>query len=209
MEALNQHLVEIGNLADLAIRDSHRRLLGGSDTNIADAPAWDRLIDVFSERVDATALDYCMAPLGSHELRVILKSVKVAASLRRAGHQAYWITVFVRSREPEISPHTLRDLDSVQKRISKVMDSINDVLRSLGKEKVLLSSYSRDVECDQILHSLLRVMSDAKNTEHVSSDLFLICRALDRIVGHLQAAIHELTLDHDAVPGKVSQLIYS
>ncbi|WP_250258068.1 phosphate signaling complex protein PhoU [Dermabacter sp. Marseille-Q3180] len=188
LQVLREGLMEMNSLVATALEDASKALLTGDLALAEQVIVRDQEIDDLQAELDEKSVDVLatQSPVAT-DLRTVVATLRMSASLERMGDLAAHIALVLRRRHPnEVIPadlksaiETLADLSlNAVKDAGKVLDTYDVALAAVVEE--------RDNNLDRAMDEVYAALSadDAPYSVKESVDLALLARFYERLGDH-------------------------
>lgn len=196
LAAVNTELVEVANLVGSAMFTATQSLLNADNDLAQEVIAQDERIDILTADIEERCFDLISAQQPTErELRILIGSLRIAASLERMGDLAAHVAKQARMRYPNpVIPDQLRGTFAEMGALAQaIVTKTGQVLDT--KDLTLASDIAaHDEEVDRLHRELFRVVL-SPNWEHsveTAIDITLLSRYYERYADHAVSVTRRL-----------------
>jgi phosphate transport system protein len=202
LEKLRKRLIKMLNLVDSQLEKSFRVLLKG-DTGYVEIIRQDEIkIDKLDIKIDKLCQRiFALAQPVAGDLRFIMASLRIGTEMERISDMTYEITH--RSEAVCQYPKLLKKytipalLENIKKSFSQIVESFNNGNSALAFQ-IIEDCKDMDETCKEIFNEIVSDMTKKSDVIIIATDLILIMRNLERIIGHIENIAESIIFIIDA-----------
>jgi len=196
LEAVNARLVEVADLVGSAMYMATQSLLGADNDLAQGVIAQDERIDILTAEVE----ERCVELISLHhptdrELRILIGSLRIAASLERMGDLASHVAKQARMRFPNpVIPHGLRSTFEEMGALSQAIVTKTAVVLATKDLTLAIDIAGHDEDVDRLHLELFRAVLSPTWQNGVESaiDITLLSRYYERYADHAVSVTRRL-----------------
>ena len=188
LQVLRDGLMEMNSLVATALEDASKALLTGDLALAEKVIVRDQEIDDLQAELDEKAIDVLatQSPVAT-DLRTVVATLRMSASLERMGDLASHIALVLRRRHPnEVIPADLKP--TVETLADLSLNAVHDAGKVLESYDIALAAVieERDNNVDRAMDEVYAALSadDASYSVKESVDLALLARFYERLGDH-------------------------
>ena len=187
---LRKRIAKMLNLTTGQIDKSFQVLLNGDAEMISQIKNDENKVDKLDIKIDKLCQRiFALAQPVAGDLRFIMASLRIGTEMERISDMAYEITQRSESvsQYPEIlSRYEMPGLlDQIRKLFIQLNESFSNNNSMLAYE-IIGRCKERDEDCKSIFRDIVTQMTKKSNVIVIATDLILIVRNLERIIGHME-----------------------
>ena len=196
IEAVNAELVEVATLVGLAMFSATRALLN-SDNDLAQSViAQDERIDILTADIEERCVDLISAQQPTaRDLRILIGSLRIAASLERMGDLASHVAKQARMRFPNpVVPEDLRGTFEEMGALAQAIVTKTGQVIATKDLSLATDIAAHDEEVDRLHRELFRVVLSPAWASGVEAaiDITLLSRYYERYADHAVSVTRRL-----------------
>jgi phosphate transport system protein len=187
---LRKRITKMLNLVSGQLDKSFKVLLSGDMEMIAVIKQDENRVDKLDIKIDKLCQRiFALAQPVAGDLRFIMASLRIGNEMERISDMAYEITK--RSESVSQYPEILSQyeipglLDQIRKLFSQLNEAFNNG-NSLLAYEIIARCKEREEECKTVFKEIVAQMTKKSGVIVIATDLILIIRNLERIIGHIQ-----------------------
>jgi phosphate transport system protein len=202
LDKLRKRIVKMLNLVDSQLDKSFRVLLKG-DTDIVEIIKQDEnKIDKLDIKIDKLCQRiFALTQPVAGDLRFIMASLRIGNEMERISDMTYEITrrsESVSQYHKILKKYEIPDLlDCIKKSFSQIMESFNNGNSALAVQ-IIEDCKEMDENCKKIFNEIVSDMTKKSDIIVIATDLILIMRNLERIIGHIENIAESIIFIIDA-----------
>ncbi len=186
---LRKRIVKMLNLVDSQLDKSFKVLLKG-DTDFVEIIKQDEnKIDKLDIKIDKLCQRiFALTQPVAGDLRFIMASLRIGTEMERISDMSYEITY--RSESVSQYPKILKKYE-IPELLEHIRRSFNQVIEAFNNEnsalafQILEECKEREEDCKTIFNEIVSDMTQKSDVIIIATDLILIIRNLERIIGHI------------------------
>jgi phosphate transport system protein len=186
---LRKRIAKMLNLVSGQLDNSFRVLLKGDTDFIEIIRKDENKIDKLDIKIDKLCQRiFALAQPVAGDLRFIMASLRIGNEMERISDMSFEITQRAESvsQYPEIlMKYEIPGLlESTQKLFNQIVESFNNGNSALAFQ-IIKECKEREADCKTIFNEIVSAMTKKSNVILIATDLILIIRNLERIIGHI------------------------
>jgi phosphate transport system protein len=183
------------NLTSGQIDKSFQVLLSGDPEIINRIKRDENKVDKLDIKIDKLCQRiFALAQPVAGDLRFIMASLRIGTEMERISDMAYEIT----ERSESVSQYEIPGLlDQIRKLFTQLNESFSNNNSMLAYE-IIGRCKERDEDCKSIFRDIVAQMTKKSNVIVIATDLILIIRNLERIIGHMENIAESVIFIADA-----------
>lgn len=202
LEKLRKRLVKMLTLVDGQLEKSFKVLLKG-DTDYVEIIRQDEdKIDKLDIKIDKLCQRiFALAQPVAGDLRFIMASLRIGLEMERISDMTFEITY--RSETVNQYHKILKKyeipglLEDIKKSFSQIVESFNNGNSALASQ-IIENCKGMDETCKEIFNEIVSDMTKKSDVIIIATDLILIMRNLERIIGHIENIAESIIFIIDA-----------
>ncbi len=202
LDKLRKRLVKMLNLVDSQLDKSFKVLIQG-DTDFVEIIRQDEnKIDKLDIKIDKLCQRiFALTQPVAGDLRFIMASLRIGTEMERISDMTYEIThrsESVSQYHKILKKYEIPDLlDRIKKSFNQTMESFNNG-NSLLAVQIIEDCKEMDENCKKIFNEIVSDMTKKSDVIIIATDLILIMRNLERIIGHIENIAESIIFIIDA-----------
>ena len=202
LDKLRKRLVKMLNLVDSQLDKSFRVLLKG-DTDIVEIIKQDEnKIDKLDIKIDKLCQRiFALTQPVAGDLRFIMASLRIGTEMERISDMSYEIThrsESVSQYHKILKKYEIPDLlDRIRKSFNQIIESFNNGNSALAFQ-IIEDCKEMDENSKKIFNEIVSDMTKKSDIIVIATDLILIMRNLERIIGHIENIAESIIFIIDA-----------
>jgi phosphate transport system protein len=202
LDKLRKRIVKMLNLVDSQLDKSFRVLLKG-DTDIVEIIKQDEnKIDKLDIKIDKLCQRiFALTQPVAGDLRFIMASLRIGTEMERISDMTYEITrrsVSVSQYHKILKKYEIPDLlDRIRKSFNQIIESFNNGNSALAFQ-IIEDCKEMDENSKKIFNEIVSDMTKKSDIIVIATDLILIMRNLERIIGHIENIAESIIFIIDA-----------
>jgi len=189
LEKLRKRTTKMLNLVSGQLDNSFRVLLKGETGFIEIIRKDEDRVDKLDIKIDKLCQRiFALAQPVAGDLRFIMASLRIGTEMERISDMTYEITH--RSETVSQYPEILKKygvpalLESTQKLFNQIVESFNNGNSALAFQ-IIKDCKEREEDCKMIFNEIVSAMTKKSDVIFIATDLILIIRNVERIIGHI------------------------
>lgn len=202
LDKLRKRLDKMLNLVDSQLDNSFKVLIEGDTDFVEKIKQDENKIDKLDIKIDKLCQRiFALNQPVAGDLRFIMASLRIGNEMERISDMTYEITH--RSEAVSQYPKTLRKygipflLEGIRKSFSQIIESFNNE-NSVLAFQIIEDCKNRDEDCRKIFNEIVSDMTKKSDVIVIATDLILIMRNLERIIGHIENIAESIIFIIDA-----------
>ena len=186
---LRKRITKMLNLVSGQIDNSFRVLLKGDTDFIEIIRKDENKVDKLDIKIDKLCQRiFALAQPVAGDLRFIMASLRIGNEMERISDMSFEITQ--RSESVSQYPEILKKyeipglLESTQKLFNQLVESFNNGNSALAFQ-IIKECKEREEDCKAIFNEIVSAMTKKSDVIFIATDLILIIRNVERIIGHI------------------------
>jgi phosphate transport system protein len=199
---LRKRITKMLNLTTGQIDKSFQVLLNGDAAMISQIKSDENKVDKLDIKIDKLCQRiFALAQPVAGDLRFIMASLRIGTEMERISDMAYEITQ--RSESVSQYPEILNryEIPGLLDQIRKLFIQLNEAFsnnNSMLAYEIIGRCKERDEDCKSIFRDIVTQMTKKSNVIVIATDLILIIRNLERIIGHMENIAESVIFIADA-----------
>jgi phosphate transport system protein len=199
---LRKRIAKMLNLTTSQIDKSFQVLLNGDAEMISQIKNDENKVDKLDIKIDKLCQRiFALAQPVAGDLRFIMASLRIGTEMERISDMAYEITQ--RSESVSQYPEILSryEMPGLLDQIRKLFTLLNEAFsnnNSMLAYDIITRCKEREADCKSIFRDIVSQMTKKSNVIVIATDLILIIRNLERIIGHMENIAESVIFIADA-----------
>ena len=199
---LRKRIAKMLNLTTGQIDKSFQVLLNGDMEMISQIKSDENKVDKLDIKIDKLCQRiFALAQPVAGDLRFIMASLRIGTEMERISDMAYEITQ--RSESVSQYPEILSryEMPGLLDQIRKLFTQLNEAFsnnNSMLAYEIIGRCKEREEDCKTIFRDIVTQMTKKSNVIVIATDLILIIRNLERIIGHMENIAESVIFIADA-----------